>query len=109
MQVDDENPPVGSKDIRNPLFNTRILRMHDLYGISGMMWEFGKMSLILKRSDISYLKFIMEGYDGLGIVTTQDPFTAQAMVTYPLSRRQTLEKLIDALVEEGVIKEVIES
>jgi hypothetical protein len=83
--------------------------MHNLYGISVKMWAFGKMSLMLKRSDISYLKFIMEGYDGIGIVTTQEKYTAQAMVTYPLSRKQTLLELIDALAEEGVIKEVIES
>jgi len=83
--------------------------MHNLYGISVKMWDFGKMSLMLKRSDISYLKFIMEAYDGLGIVTTQDPYTAQAIVTYPLSRKQTLLELIGALVEEGVVKEVIES
>jgi len=83
--------------------------MQTMYGISLKMWDFEKISLMLKRSDISYLKFIMEGYDGLGIVTTQEKYTAQAMVTYPLSRKQTLLELIHALVEEGVIKEVVKS
>ncbi len=83
--------------------------MQTMYGISLKMWDFEKISLMLKRSDISYLKFIMEGYDGLGIVTTQEKYTAQAMVTYPLSRKGTLLELIHALVEEGVIKEVVKS
>ncbi len=73
------------------------------------MWNFGKLSLQLNRSDISYVKFIMEGYDGLGIVTTTDPYAAQATVTYPMSRKQSLLALLDALVREGVIKEVNES
>jgi hypothetical protein len=70
------------------------------------MWNFGELSLILNREDISYLKFILEGYDGLGIVTTQDPHTAQALVTYPLSRKHDLIKLVSALIQEGIIKEV---
>ncbi|MBT8490882.1 MAG: DUF4911 domain-containing protein, partial [Deltaproteobacteria bacterium] len=85
------------------------LHIHSLYGISNYMWGLEKLSVLLNRSDITYLKFILEGYDGLGIVTTQDPYSAQAMVMYPLSRKQTLLDLIDALFKEGVIKEVIES
>ena len=73
------------------------------------MWNFGVLSLLLKRSDISYVKFILEGYDGLGILTTKDRFAAKAIVTYPMSRKHTLTKLIDALVREGVIKEVHET
>ena len=85
---------------------TVVLRLNTLYGISGFMWNFGVLSLELKRSDISYVKFIIEGYDGLGIVTTKDRFTARAVVTYPVSRKETLVKLLDALIHEGVIKEV---
>lgn len=70
------------------------------------MWNFGVLSLKLMRRDISYVKFILEGYDGLGIVTTKDRFEAEAIVTYPISRKHTLAKLLDALKREGVIEEV---
>ena len=80
-----------------------------MYGISNYMWGLEKLSVLLNRSDISYLKFILEGYDGLGIVTTQDGLRGEESVMYPLSRKQNLLDLIDALFEEGVIKEVIES
>ncbi|HHO77302.1 MAG TPA: DUF4911 domain-containing protein [Deltaproteobacteria bacterium] len=83
--------------------------MNDLYGISRFMWNFSVLSLKLKRSDISYVKFILEGYDGLGIVTTKDRFAAEAIVTCPVSRKQSMVKLLEALVHEGVIKEVHET
>lgn len=72
------------------------------------MWGLEKISLVVDRRDISYLKFIIEGYDGLGIVTTQDPYTAKVMVMYPHSRKQTLLDLMDALRKKGVVREVIE-
>lgn len=62
----------------------------------------------MNRGDISYLRFIFEGYDGLGIVTTRDPVAAQAVITYPLSRKALLARLIHALHREGVVKEDME-
>lgn len=59
----------------------------------------------MDRDDISYLRFIFEGYDGLGIVSTRDPVAAQVVITYPLSRKALLARLIHALHREGVIKE----
>jgi len=61
----------------------------------------------VNRDDISYLRFILEGYDGLGIVSTRDPIAAQVVITYPLSRKALLARLIHALHREGVIKEDI--
>jgi hypothetical protein len=68
------------------------------------MWETGQILLEVNREDISYLRFIFEGYDGLGIVTTRDAFSAEVTVTYPLSRRPLLDQLVQALRREGVVR-----
>lgn len=70
-----------------------------------VVWEIGQLQLRVNRSDISYLRFILEGYDGLGIVSTLEPISAQVVITYPLSRKAPLVRLIHALRREGVIKE----
>lgn len=62
----------------------------------------------MNRDNISYLRFIFEGYDGLGIVSTRDPAAAQVVITYPLSRKTLLARLIHALHREGVVKEDME-
>lgn len=69
------------------------------------MWKTGQIEIRVDRDDISYLRFIFEGYDGLGIVSTRDPVAAQVVITYPLSRKALLARLIHALHREGVIKE----
>jgi hypothetical protein len=63
------------------------------------------MTLLLNREHISYVRFILEGYDGLGTVTTTDPVAAQVVVTYPLSREDLLRELVGAFAKEGVIRE----
>lgn len=63
------------------------------------------MTLRLNREHISYVRFILEGYDGLGIVTTTDPVSAQVIITYPLSRSALLTELVGAFAKEGVIRE----
>ncbi len=75
-----------------------------LYGIPSDVWEVGEWTLLVKPGDISYVRFILEGYDGLGIVSTKDPVSGQVVITYPLSRKVLLARLIDALHDEGVIK-----
>jgi hypothetical protein len=63
------------------------------------------MTLRLNRENISYVRFILEGYDGLGIVTTTDPVSAQVLVTYPVSREALFRELVGAFMKEGVIRE----
>jgi hypothetical protein len=82
-----------------------ILHRSCLCGIPWCVWETGHMTLWLDRENISYLRFILEGYDGLGIVTTIDPVPAQVLITYPLSRQALLRELVRAFVKEGVIRE----
>ena len=69
------------------------------------MCEIGQLVVQVNREDISYLRFILEGYDGLGVVSTRDPVSAQVMITYPLSREALLSRLIHELHREGVVKE----
>jgi hypothetical protein len=79
-----------------------------LCGIPMVVWEVGEWTLLVKPGDISYLRFILEGYDGLGIVTTRDPVSAQVVITYPLARKALLTRLIRALHNEGVVREGID-
>jgi len=72
------------------------------------MCEIGQLVVQVNREDISYLRFILEGYDGLGVVSTRDPVSAQVMITYPLSREALLSRLIHELHREGVVKEDLE-
>ena len=65
----------------------------------------GEMILRVDRQDISNLRFIIEGYDGLGFVTTLDPVPAQVLITYPRCREALLVRLIKALCREGLIRE----
>jgi hypothetical protein len=62
--------------------------------------------ITLERCAIAYVRFIFEGYDGLGVVSTLDPQRAQALITYPTCSRATAHALIKALQNEGAIKEV---
>jgi len=63
--------------------------------------------LRLARKDIAYVKFILEGYDGLGVMRTLDPYTARVVIEYPKAQYDVLASLIDALKEERVVKEVL--
>ncbi len=69
------------------------------------VWEMGKMMLRVNRDDISYLRFILEGYDGLGFVTTTDPSRAEVVITYPARQEKLLAQVIDAMRSEGLIRE----
>lgn len=73
------------------------------------MVDFSTVMLRSDRYDISYVHYIIEGYDGLGIVSTKDPENGTLIVTYPVAGRKAMFDLIHALRTEGVIKEVIET
>jgi len=70
------------------------------------MHGMGHTVLMLDRKDISYLRFIIEGYDGLGVASTIDPHIASVCLRYPLSQQDTIKALIAALYKEKIIKEV---
>ncbi|MEA2102726.1 MAG: DUF4911 domain-containing protein [Thermodesulfobacteriota bacterium] len=70
------------------------------------MDKMGTMEFGLHRRDISYLKFILEGYDGLGILSTMDAQSTRAILSYPMSQETSALWFVDALKKEGIIKEV---
>jgi hypothetical protein len=69
--------------------------------------DFSTISLRVNRSDIFYVRFILEGYDGLGNVSTKNPAEGQLIVTCPACSKGEMFELIKALEKEGVVKEVV--
>jgi len=65
-----------------------------------------KKVLKLKRKDISYIKFILEGYEGLGIVTTIDKSKALIEISMMPDFVSDINEILDALQEEIVFQEV---
>lgn len=71
------------------------------------MVDFHRITLRVDRRDIFYIHYIIEGYDGLGTVTTRDRSRGLIQLTYPETCRDDLFDLIHALQAEEVIKEVM--
>jgi len=65
-----------------------------------------RILITLDRRAIAYVRFIFEGYDGLGILSTVDSKLASAIIAYPAGNRNTVRELVQALQNEGAIKEV---
>ena len=74
-----------------------------------IMVDFQAVSLTVDRKDIFYVNYIVQGYDGLGTVSTKDPLQGLLIINYPRCNRETIFDLIGALQTEGVVKEVHES
>ena len=72
------------------------------------MVDFQAVSLTVDRKDISYVSHVVQGYDGLGTVSTKDPLQGLLILNFPECNRQTAYDLIGALQIEGVVKEVHE-
>lgn len=69
---------------------------------------FVHVSVLLDRNNIYYIKYIFEGYDGLAQVTTQDKNMALVKIIFHNSQQELLTGILKALLEEGIIKEVLE-
>jgi hypothetical protein len=72
------------------------------------MVDFQAVSLRVDRKDIFYVNYVIQGYDGLGTVSTKDPVRGLLVVNYPECSRSTILDLTGALQIEGVVKEVHE-
>lgn len=71
-----------------------------------MNLPFVKRCFRLDRSAIAYLRFILEGYDGLVFLRTLDPRTALVEVAYSPANRRDAELLLAALAAEcGMVEE----
>ncbi len=77
------------------------------YAISFRMDEMQTLRIRLEKSSIAYTKFILEAYDGLGILSVIDPQEARAVLTYPACQAADMLEFVDALIKEGAIKEAV--
>jgi hypothetical protein len=67
------------------------------------------ISVMIDKSNISYIKYIFEGYDGMAIISTVDSNTATINILYSVSLQKPLNSIVKAMIKEGVIKEVLKS
>jgi hypothetical protein len=72
------------------------------------MVDFQAVSLTVDRKDIFYVNYVIQGYDGLGTVSTKDPVQGLLIINYPVSSRAAILDVTGALQIEGVVKEVRE-
>ncbi len=59
--------------------------------------------LRVKRSDISYLRWTIESYDGMAVVRTLDPATAIIEVIVPIGCDNLFMQLLRYLIEHEKI------
>jgi hypothetical protein len=67
------------------------------------------ITVIIDKSNISYIKYIFEGYDGMAIISTINSNTATINILYSASLLKPLNRIVKAMIKEGVIKEVLKS
>ena len=68
--------------------------------------NFSKRYFQMPRSEIGYLRFILESYDGLAFARTLDRQSALVEIAYPPSRATDAESLLKALAPEIGLQEV---
>jgi hypothetical protein len=61
---------------------------------------FTRCCFLIPRAEISYLRFILESYDGLAFMRTLDPASGLVEVAFSPSRALDVEPLLSALAEE---------
>lgn len=59
-----------------------------------MTTKFGTLLLRISPQRIGFIKFILEGYDGMALVSTLDPKSGTIIVRYPLSFHDDLAAVI---------------
>jgi hypothetical protein len=67
------------------------------------------ITVMINKNNVSYIKYIFEGYDGMAVISTVDSNTATINILYPVSLQKTLHGIVKAMIKEGVIKEVLKS
>jgi hypothetical protein len=72
------------------------LRFHQIWRIEKMM-ECASLRLTIRPEKIHFLKFILEGYDGLGVLSTIDRSAGLVEVRYPPMVKDDLQDLLEEL------------
>jgi len=52
------------------------------------------------RSQLAFLKFVLEGHEGLALITTLDPHVGKIAVFVPPGREEELDIIMEALQPE---------
>lgn len=60
----------------------------------------------IKRGDISYIKFILEGYEGMAVVTTVDRYDSIIMMRIVTDFAEDAAGIVDALKDEIYLEEI---
>jgi hypothetical protein len=68
--------------------------------------EIVKKVLKLNRKDISYIKFLFEGYEGLGVVTTIDKSKSLIEISMMPDFVSDINEILDTLRDEINFQEV---
>jgi len=64
--------------------------------------------LRLERKDIAYVKFILEGYEGIALATTIDNIESIIQLTIVPDFKSDVEMLLTALRKEVDFSEIVE-
>jgi hypothetical protein len=67
------------------------------------------ITVIIDKNNVSYIKYIFEGYDGMAIISTVNSSSATINILYSVSLQKPLNSIVKAMIKEGVIKEVLKS
>ncbi len=60
----------------------------------------------INREDIAYMKFILESYEGLGVLRTIDPQNGIVEVMVPPGLEQDMEMVLEGLRDEISIERI---
>jgi Domain of unknown function (DUF4911) len=60
----------------------------------------------VEKKAIGYLRFTLEGYDGLGFIRTLDAAAGIVEIAWPASRGPDMYRLLTALTAEVTLQEV---
>ena len=66
-----------------------------------------RLCFAVDRSEIGYLRFQLESYDGLGFVRTLDAGAGIVEIAWPASRHEDMQALLAALEGELSLREVV--
>ena len=64
-----------------------------------------RYSLAVRREDICRLSWVIDSYDGMGFLVTDDSKRGLVSVLLSSDYREELEALLDALESEGMVME----
>ena len=73
------------------------------------MEHMNTITATIDKRNIAYIKYIFEGYDGMAIITTVDSSIATINIQYSVTLQKPLQGIVKAMINEGVIKEVLKS